>query len=255
MANYDFTKASDLVVFVKNEYTKKNRYKNGGIGRYDKDGTRQFDCCGLFKCFMWHDYSSTNAKYYGKVQKDKNCEGLIAEAKEKGVISTIPEVPGVLVYQKEHMGIYIGNGMVIESTGAKYDGKHSKIYKTYFKGSGKGCDGKRTTWTHWFKSPYLTYEKEAAKKEETTSKNDFLPARGYFKKGDRSKEVGEICDFFAKTFPAYFSKKELKNLPGNYFGPILEKGVKEFQRRTGLEKDGCIGPITLDKMTKYGFKY
>ena len=155
---YDYTKAKDLIEWAKEQYTKPNRYKNGGIGRYDADGTRQFDCCGLFKCFMWHDYHTKNAAYYGKTQKDLNCEGLIAEAKEKGPIDTIPEIPGILVYQNKHMGIYLGNGKVIEATGAKYDGKNSKIYITYFKGDGKGCDGKRTTWTHWFKSPYLTYE-------------------------------------------------------------------------------------------------
>ena len=166
MAKYDYTKASDLALWAKEQYSKKNRYKNGGIGRYDSDGTRQFDCCGLFKCFMWHDYHTNNAAYYGKTQKDLNCEGLIAEAKEKGSIDTIPEIPGVLVYQKQHMGIYIGNGKVIESTGAKFDGKNAKIYQTYFKGDGKGCEGKRTTWTHWFKSPYLTYETTTLKTNE-----------------------------------------------------------------------------------------
>lgn len=45
---YDFTKASDLVKWAEEQYKKKNRYKGGGIGRYDSDGTRQFDCCGLF---------------------------------------------------------------------------------------------------------------------------------------------------------------------------------------------------------------
>ena len=76
---------------------------------------------------MWHDYSTNNARYYGKTQKDLSCEGLLAEAKEKGDISTIPEIPGVLVYMKGHMGIYIGNGKVIESTVAKFDGKKGRI--------------------------------------------------------------------------------------------------------------------------------
>ena len=49
---------------------------------------------------MWHDYHTKNAKFYGKTQKDLNCEGLLAEAKEKGPIKTIPEIPGVLVYMK-----------------------------------------------------------------------------------------------------------------------------------------------------------
>lgn len=155
--SYDFTKASELVRWAKEQIKNPNYYKLGGIGRYDGD-KRQFDCCGLFKCFMWHDYSTTNPSYYNKTQKDLNCEGLIAEAKEKGPISTIPEIPGILVYQKGHMGIYIGDGEVIESTAKKYDGKTGKIYKTYFKGNHTGY--KRDTWTDWFKSPYLTYEEE-----------------------------------------------------------------------------------------------
>lgn len=250
---YDFTKASDLVKWAEEQYKKKNRYKSGGIGRYDSDGIRQFDCCGLFKCFMWHDYSTNNARYYGKTQKDLSCEGLLAEAKEKGDISTIPEISGVLVYMKGHMGIYIGNGKVIESTAAKYDGKKGRIYKTYFKGNGKGCDGKRATWTKWFKSPYLTYEKEV-KPEPTkpsSSSDNFLGSRGYIKLGDRGSNVEKIANFMYKTFPAYTSKAAL----GNYYGPNIQKSIKEFQTRTGLEPDGCVGPLTLAMLKKYGFNY
>ena len=251
---YDFTKASDLVKWAEEQYKKKNRYKSGGIGRYDSDGTRQFDCCGLFKCFMWHDYSTQNSKYYGKTQKDLSCEGLLAEAKEKGDITTIPEIPGVLVYMKGHMGIYVGNGKVIESTAAKYDGKKGRIYKTYFKGDGKGCDGKRATWTKWFKSPNLTYENEVKPAEpipEQPKKDNFLGSRGYIKLGDKGDNVDKISKFMYKTFPAYTPKSAL----GNYYGPNIQASIKKFQKRTGLEQDGCIGPLTLKMLIKYGFKY
>lgn len=251
---YDFTKASDLVKWVEAQYKSKNRYKSGGIGRYDADGTRQFDCCGLFKCFMWHDYSSKNAKYYGKTQKDLSCEGLLAEAKEKGDISTIPEIQGVLVYMKGHMGIYIGNGQVIESTAAKYNGKNGKIYKTYFKGNGAGCDGKRATWTKWFKSPYLTYGEEIKPAEPTPAEpktDNFLGARGYIKLGDKGDNVDKISKFMYMTFPAYTSKKAL----GDYYGKYIQASIKEFQRRTGLEQDGCVGPLTIKMLVKYGFTY
>ena len=256
---YDYTKASDLVKWALEQYKKPNRYKNGGIGRYDSDGTRQFDCCGLFKCFMWHDYSTNNSKYYGKIQKDKNCEGLLAEAKEKGDISTIPEIPGVLVYQKGHMGIYAGKGVVVESTAAKYNGKQGKIYKTYFKGSGKGCDGKRTTWTKWFKSPYLTYNVIPTQSEIPTQPtnntqnktNKFFTSKGYFSYGDKHENIGKVSKFLYKTFPAYTKKEAL----GNYYGKNIKASITEFQKRTGLEADGCIGPKTLAQLVKYGFKY
>lgn len=86
-------------------------------------------------------------------------------------------------------------------------------------------------------------------------KSGFLPARGYWKKGDNDERIAKLDDFFYKTFPAYGSKEELSKLRGNYFGQITEKFVKEFQRRTNLQIDGCVGPITYAELKKYGFKY
>ena len=53
---YDYTKASDLVSWCKEQKNKANAYRLGGIGRYE-NGVRIFDCVGLIKCFIWHDYS------------------------------------------------------------------------------------------------------------------------------------------------------------------------------------------------------
>lgn len=84
----------------------------------------------------------------------------------------------------------------------------------------------------------------------STSASKFLPSRGYFKPGDNSANVGKIASFMRKAFPSYTSQAAL----GNYFGPNLTKSIKEFQKRTGLEPDGCIGPKTLNMLKKYGFK-
>ena len=242
--SYDFTKATDLVKWVQVQYKNPNYYHIGGIGRYDGK-YRQFDCCGLFKCFMWHDYSTNNAYYYNKTQRDLNCEGLIAEAKEKGPISTIPEIPGVLVYQKGHMGIYIGGGIVIESTAAKYDGKQGKIYKTYFKGSGKGCDGRRTTWTHWFKSPNLKYDEAPKPSEEKTDGTypgtyPTLPAKGYLGYGDTGSEVNKLQDLLNWCIDSKLA------IDGS-FGPATLETVKDYQHIYGLEVDGYFGPASLAK--------
>ena len=58
---------------------------------------------------------------------------------------------------------------------------------------------------------------------------------------------GELCD--GVRVVEYTPAAAL----GNYFGPNLLKAVKEFQRRTGLETDGNVGPLTLAKMQQYGF--
>lgn len=166
---YDYTKASDLVNWCKEQKNKANAYRLGGIGRYE-NGVRIFDCVGLIKCFIWHDYSSSNASYYGKTCPDKNETGFFNEATEKGTIDTIPEIPGLMVYQPGHIGVYLGNGQVIEATAA-FD---KKIVITYFKGNHPDTSYKRTTWTHWFKMPYLNYDVQES--EETN--DEFVHALG-----------------------------------------------------------------------------
>ena len=54
-----------------------------------------------------------------------------------------------------------------------------------------------------------------------------------------------------QMFPAYTSAKAL----GNYYGKYITASIKEFQKRTGLYPDGCVGPKTYDKLKYYGFDY
>lgn len=88
-------------------------------------------------------------------------------------------------------------------------------------------------------------------KPTDTTNDTFLPARGYFMKGDKHPNVAKIADFMYKTFPAYTNKKAL----GDYYGNYIIASIKEFQKRTGLTPDGCTGPITLSKLQQYGFEY
>ena len=78
----------------------------------------------------------------------------------------------------------------------------------------------------------------------------FLPARGYWKYGDKDARIGQLATFMRNTFPAYTPAAAL----GNYFGPNLQRAIKEFQRRTGLQADGMVGPITYNKLKSFGFK-
>lgn len=88
------------------------------------------------------------------------------------------------------------------------------------------------------------------KKVVAVKKDDFLPKRGYFKKGDVSPNVGKIATFMRRVFPSYTDEKAL----GNTYGSYLIAAVTEFQRRTGLEPDGYFGPLTLAKLESFGFK-
>lgn len=77
----------------------------------------------------------------------------------------------------------------------------------------------------------------------------FLPAKGYWKRGDQDQRIAILAEFLRTAFPAYTSKKAL----GNIFGPYIEQSVREFQRRTGLKVDGIVGKDTYTKLKQYGF--
>lgn len=83
-----------------------------------------------------------------------------------------------------------------------------------------------------------------------TTSNKFLGKRGYIKYGDQGDNIAKISKFMYKVFSAYTKKQAL----GNFYGRYIEASIKEFQFRTGLETDGCIGPKTLKKLKSFGFK-
>lgn len=111
-------------------------------------GYYAFDCVGLIKSYMWGGID--NHKYVAS--QDKSANGMYQAAKVKGNISTLPEVIGVLVWMDGHIGVYIGNGEVIEATPAWKDGV--QITKL-----------SQRKWQGWCECPYIEYVEE---KEELT---------------------------------------------------------------------------------------
>lgn len=113
------------------------------------DGYYGIDCVGLIKSYYWSGNANGgkgSPEYNGAT--DVNAHGMYNAAKVKGPIDSIPEVPGIIVYSKSnpHVGVYVGNGYVIESTlSSRGDG----VVRTKLK------DFK---WEYWFECPYIAYE-------------------------------------------------------------------------------------------------
>lgn len=90
----------------------------------------------------------------------------------------------------------------------------------------------------------------------TPAKDDFLPSKGYWKSsasnygGDKAPQIAAMANFMLKVFSSYTPAKA----KGDYFGPNLRKAIMEFQRRCGIERDGCVGPITYAKLKEFGFR-
>lgn len=127
---------------------KLNQYPEG-VGNFEAFirlhwlNKRTADCVGLIKSFLW--WQGNNPSYNAKT--DVSADGMYTIAKEKGPISTIPEIPGLCLWKKGHIGIYIGNGQVIEARGTKYGVIQSPL-------TGSGSAG----WTHWLKCPFIEYQ-------------------------------------------------------------------------------------------------
>jgi hypothetical protein len=114
------------------------------IRKYCK-GRRAVDCVGLIKSYLWWQ---GNGPVYDPTT-DLNADMMHERAKEKGSISTIPEIPGICVWRRGHIGVYIGNGYVIEAKGTMYGVVKSRVNEG--------------TWTHWHKCPFISYGKEEDK--------------------------------------------------------------------------------------------
>ena len=121
-----------------------------GVGNFEEFirdnwvGKRTTDCCGLIKGYGWLDPETMSINYGTNGMPDLGANQMYYNASESGTIDTIPEIPGLAVWHDGHIGVYIGNGYVIEAMGTKYG-----VVKTQLEGRG---------WTHWLKVEYINYD-------------------------------------------------------------------------------------------------
>ena len=124
-------------------------YTPNRMARYQDDIAKKktcSDCAGLIKGYGWSD-ANGKVKYATNGVPDQNADGMFAAAKKKGIISTMPEIPGLVVRSPGHVGVYIGNGEVVEARGFNYGIVITKLA------------GKK--WTHWLEVPWINYAAKA----------------------------------------------------------------------------------------------
>ena len=107
-------------------------------------GGRTTDCVGLIKGYGWLDPETMSINYGTNGMPDLGANQMYYNASESDTIDTIPEIPGLAVWHDGHIGVYIGNGYVIEAMGTKYG-----VVKTQLEGR---------AWTHWLKVEYINYD-------------------------------------------------------------------------------------------------
>ena len=107
-------------------------------------GGRTADCVGLIKGYGWLDPVSLTIRYGTMMMQDVTADGMYNAASVKGSISTMPDAPGLAVWHAGHIGVYIGNGEVIEAMGTSYG-----VVKTQLS---------ERNWSAWLEVPYINYD-------------------------------------------------------------------------------------------------
>ncbi|MGE4273232.1 MAG: hypothetical protein AB7E31_10225 [Desulfitobacterium sp.] len=120
-----------------------------GVGNYEsfiRDnwlGGRTTDCVGLIKGYGWLDPNTMEIEYGTNGMPDISADSMYKNAAVSGSMDTMPDVPGIAVWKSGHIGIYVGNGKVIEAMGTKYG-----VVKTNLADR---------SWSAWLKIPYINY--------------------------------------------------------------------------------------------------
>lgn len=186
------------------------------------------DCIGLFKSYAWDedgDIETRDSDYGSNGQPDNGASTTLKKATVKGSISTMPEIPGLALWTKTggHIGLYIGNGEVIELRGFAYGSQKNKVSKRSF-----------TTWGLY---PFVEYTEEQVAIAKAAA--------------DISTSTGSTTVRAGSTGDAVREIQELLNAAGydcgkadGICGANTVSAITKFQQENGLEADGICGSKT-----------
>jgi hypothetical protein len=121
-----------------------------GVGNYESFirgnwlGGRTTDCVGLIKGYGWLDPNTLEIEYGTNGMLDIGADSMYKNAAVSGSMDTMPDVPGLAVWKSGHIGVYVGNGKVIEAMGTKYGVVRTNLSER--------------SWTAWLEIPYIKYK-------------------------------------------------------------------------------------------------
>lgn len=198
---------------------KKRQYPKQYAWEYNGETTKVHDCVGLIKGYLWCDNPEDTTPVYNAAQ-DKSASTMYTACKTKGEMATMPDVPGVLVFFTGHVGVYIGNGEVVEARSRSYGVCKSKLADR--------------PWKTWGYCPYVTYE--VAQKPTDMG----LPVLKRGATGASVKAMQILLMGYGYDMEGYGADAT--------FGGATERALKAYQTAVGLEADGFCGSKTWSKL-------
>lgn len=202
-----------------------------------------FDCVGLIKGVLWGWNGYKTKTYGGATYKangvpDTSANGMIKQCLEVSTDFSSIEV-GEAVWMDGHIGIYIGDGLAVESTPSWKNGVQITACNC-----NKTCYNRRN-WTKHGKLPYITYKvvEATGEKKQETNKEECKVEVSQLKKGAKGNEVKALQILLI----GYGHSCGSAGADGD-FGSGTLKAVKAFQKAKGLTVDGIVGPNTWNKL-------
>lgn len=208
-----------------------------------------FDCVCLIKGILW-GWNGDATKTYGGAVYGSNGVPDISEdemiKKCNGVSSNFENIiAGEVVWNEGHIGVYIGNGKVVECTPKWENG----VQYTNLANLGYNESNSRK-WTKHGKLPYISYvstakpkptEKPTQKESAKTVTIELLVLR---KGENRGNEQIKTLQRLLKQLGYY-----KMNIDGS-FGNGTKNAVEDFQAERGLDSDGVVGKATWTELLK-----
>ena len=182
----------------------------------------------LCKGILWGWNADINKVYGGAVYASHG----VPDMTENALISYCSDVShdfskigrGELVWMSGHVGVYIGDGKVIECSPKWKNG----VQLTYVSNMGYTA-GNCRVWTKHGKLPYIDYTNNIVEIKPQSPKTD----HSVLLKGSSGAEVGQLIVLLAN-----------KGYLCGDFGADVEKAVRQYQKDNNLLVDGRVGPQT-----------
>lgn len=118
-----------------------------------------FDCVNLIKGILWGWVGDVNAQYGGAIYASNGVpdigeDEMILRCKNVSSDFTDP-VPGAMLWNPGHAGVYIGDGLAIECTPSWKNG----VQTTSVGNMGRAAGYPSRKWASWGLLPYVDYDK------------------------------------------------------------------------------------------------
>lgn len=207
-----------------------------------------FDCVCLIKAVLWGWSGSLTAANGGAVYESNGVPDIGTETmieRCSGVTADFSSVAlGEAVWMPGHIGIYIGDKLVVECTPIWDNGV--QITAVANQGGRSGYHAR--TWSKHGKLPWVSYETGGSSSGATEGEDTMI---GYpAVSGDpllRTGSKGEAVKNLQLVLMYKFGyQKELQAAGGadGDFGTATQSAVKDFQKVNGLSADGIVGKDT-----------